>query len=93
MGQELNAALHAVADDLDRDIDRHVVHPRHAFGGRNQALAQRRNLALGGVTEFDVERHIAACDLQVFQRLAADKILAGIGVQHGLQGIQDCLLL
>ncbi len=82
-----------MAGDLDRDIDRHVVNARNAFDGRNQALAQPRNLALGGVAQFHVKRHVTAAYLQVFKRFAADKIFTRIGVQHGLQGVQNGLLL
>ena len=53
------------------------------------ARRKRRNLALGGVAEFDVERHVAASDLEVLQRLGGDEIFAGVGINNGLQGLQQ----
>ena len=55
---------------------------------RDQRLAQRRDLALGRIAELDVEGDVAAVDAQVLQRLGADEILAGIGVDDGLERVQ-----
>ena len=74
------------------DIDRNIADTRHALDGVNQALAEAGDLAFRRVAEFDIKRHIIAADLQVFQRLGADKILARVGVEHALQRIQNCLL-
>ncbi len=92
VGQQLHAALHAVAGNFETHVDRHIAHTGHAFGGIDQQLADTGELAFRRVAEFDVESHIITADLQVPERFAADKILAGVGVQHALQGAQDGLL-
>ena len=91
VGHQLHTALHRVGNDAGAEVDRHVVHPRHAFGRRHQRAAQGRDLALGGVTQLDVKSHVAATDLQVFQRAGADKVGAGVGVHHALQRGLDVL--
>ena len=91
VGHELHTALHGVRNDPGANVDRDVVHPRHRLGGSDQSFAQGRDLALGGVAELDVKSHVAATDLQVFQRAGADKVGAGVGVHHALQRGLDVL--
>ena len=58
LGQELHAALHGMGDDLGGDVDRHVVHARHALGGSHQAAAQlgiNRNTLHKKLKEYDLE--------------------------------------
>jgi hypothetical protein len=77
--------------DVDVHIDGHIANPGDAFGCGNEGLAQVCNLALGGVAEFNVEGHIAIGHGQVLHRFGRDKILAGIRVDHGLEGLIDRL--
>jgi hypothetical protein len=87
--QQLHAALGRVRDDLAGHVSRHVVHPRHALGGGDQGLTQRRDLALGGVAQFHVKRHAGALDTEVFELLGGNEILACVGIGDGLQGLQE----
>jgi len=81
-----------VAGDFETHIDGNVVHATDGFRRRNQGFAQTGDLAFGRVAEFDVERDITTADLQVLQRLGADKVFARVGVQHSQQGVQNRLL-
>ena len=89
LGQQRDAALGRVRDDLAGHVDRDVLHPGHALGGRDQRVAQCRDLALGGITQLDVERDVPVVDLQVLHRLGADEVLAGIGVGDGREGLEQ----
>ena len=84
VGQQLHAALHAVAGDFDRDIDRHIGHARHRLDGGNQRFAQAGQLAFGGVAQLDIKSHIAVGDSQVFDGFGTDEVFARVGVNDGL---------
>jgi len=89
LGQQRHAALRRVGDDAHRDVGRDVVHARNAFGSGDQCAAKGRNLALRRVAQLDVERHVAAGDLQVLQGFGRDKVGAGVRVDDGLEGLQQ----
>ena len=77
---------HFAADfGLDRGHSRHL--PDHVL----QLLLESRPQAFGGVAQLHLETHVAAFELQVFDRFAADKVLAGKGVDHGFQRVGDVL--
>jgi hypothetical protein len=57
-------------DDAAAQVDADVLHAGQRAHRGDQRLAQRRELALGRVAEFDVEGDVAALDLQVLQQLA-----------------------
>src|SRR6185295_1259593 len=80
-GDELHAALDRVRHDLRGDVDRDV--PRARLPERLGHLpADRLELALAGVAELDVERHVLARHLDVAGRARGDEILAGVRVDE-----------
>jgi hypothetical protein len=84
-----HALLHSVGDHLGAQVHRHVVDARHGLGGGDQRTAQRRHLALGGITQNHVEGDVAACHLEVLDGLGRHEILAGIRVDDVLQSLQQ----
>ena len=85
LGSSCTPRCTACGDDLRRDVDADVGDARHAARRRDQRLAQRGDLARR-IAELDVEGDVAALDAQVLQLLGGDEVLAGFGVDHGLQG-------
>jgi hypothetical protein len=58
----------ACAVILAGDVDADVAHARHRPRGRHELPAQAGHLALGGVAQLHVERHVVTVDPQVLQR-------------------------
>jgi hypothetical protein len=87
--QQGHAALGGMGHDLLGDVGRHVLHAGDAFGRGDQGPAKRRDLALGRIAKLHVEGDISARDLKVFECLGRDEIGAGVGVDDGLQGLQQ----
>ena len=60
---------------------------------RAAAISARRSASicdLAGIAELDVEGHVAAgVDAHVAQLLGGDEIAAGLGVDDGLEGLEE----
>ena len=52
-------------------------------------LTQCGNLALGRVAQLHVKGHIAAFDAEVLDLLGGNKVFAGVGIDDGLQRLQQ----
>jgi hypothetical protein len=89
---ELHTALHGMRDDLHRHVHRHAADAGDTFQLRRGRPAYRLDLALGRVAQKDVDRDIVAVDLDVLRRLAADVILARVGIDELLERFLDLLL-
>ena len=92
-GNQLDALLHRMRDYLRIDVGADVADAGDGLQLRNHRGTQSLDLALGRIAELDVERNIAAADLDVLDAAAADEILAGIGVDDGLERILDALFV
>ena len=88
-GQQLHAALHRMRGDLAVQVHADIGHAFDLAGSGHQLAAQLGNLARRRITQLDFERHITISDAQVLELLGADKVLRGIGVDNGLQGLQQ----
>ncbi|MDT4875991.1 hypothetical protein FQZ97_1114030 [compost metagenome] len=77
--------------DVHGHVDRDVLHARHRLGRGDQGLAKPWHLALGRITQFDIEGHIAVLRLEIFQRLAGDEVASGVRIDDGLQRGQERL--
>ena len=77
--------------DARAHTDADFSHARHLAGGRHEQFAQQRVLAEGRVAQLQLKSDVAAIDLQTLDGFGADKVLACVGVQHGLQGVQNGL--
>jgi len=86
---QLHAALHGVRHHLAGDADAHVARARQCAELGQHLLPDRVELALARVTEFDVEGHVVAGDLDVFRRTSGDEILAGVRIDQFLEGGLD----
>jgi hypothetical protein len=69
----------ACGRDLRREIRTDVRDVRKRARRSDQGLAQRRDLALRGIAEFDIERDVAAFDAQVLDLPGRDEILPVFG--------------
>ncbi|MNE92349.1 hypothetical protein D3C80_1900630 [compost metagenome] len=78
-------------DDLHGHGHADIAHARHLPHRSNHQLADRIELALRGVAEFDFQRDIAAVDADVPGRAGGHQVLARIGVDDGAQGFGDLL--
>jgi hypothetical protein len=87
--QQGHAALGGMGHDLLVTLTDTFSTPATPLAGGDQGPAQRRDLALGRVAQLHVEGDISARDLKVLECLGRDEIGAGVGVDDGLQGLQQ----
>jgi hypothetical protein len=91
-GNQLDAALHGVRDDLHLHIDGDTPHVRDRLQRPGDLLPDRLKLALPRVTQQDFHRDLVPIHLDAAHRLGGDIILAGIRVNQLLQGFLNLLL-
>jgi len=84
--QQLHASLHCVGNDLAAQFDADLADARHGARCSHQGAAQAFDLAGGRIAELDLESDLVARDAQILQLAGGNEILAGIGVDDGLQG-------
>ena len=87
--EQLHASLDRVRNDLRDDVDADVGDAFDAAGGGDQRTPERFDLRLGRIAQLDVEGDVAAVDAHVAQLLGGDEIAAGLGVDDGLQGLEE----
>ena len=91
--QQRHAGLGRMGNHFGSDLDLDRGHARHLSDHVLQLLLKRRPQAFGGVAQFHLKTDIAAFDLQVFDRFAADEVLPSEGVHHGFQRVADVLFV
>src|SRR5207247_1067215 len=66
-----------------------VLDTGHRARGGDQRLSQARDLALRGVTQLDLEGHVATVDAQILDLLGRHEIAPGVGVGDGFEGVEQ----
>ena len=89
--QQRHAGLRRMGNDFTCDFGFHRGHAGHLAHHMLQLLLERRPQAFGGVAQLHLKTDIAAFDLQIFDRFAANKVLASERVDHGFQRVADVL--
>ena len=90
-GQQLDALLHRVGDDLGVHVGADVTDAGNSANLSNHRLTDRVDLGLCRIAQLDVEGHVGAADAQVLHCAGGDVILAGIGVGQLLEAVEDAL--
>jgi hypothetical protein len=85
VGDQLDAALHAVRDDLEPDVRGGGGHAVDALELVFDLLLDAGELALRRVAELDVDRNGAAVDLDVASGFGRNVILVGIRINQLFQ--------
>ena len=89
--QQGHAGLRRMGNHFGCDLGLDRGHTGHLPDHMLQLLLKRSPQAFGGVAQFHLETHIAALELQVFDRFAADEVLTSERVHHGFQCVGDVL--
>ena len=78
-------------DDFAEYVGRHIANPGQCANGVYDQFADYIDLAFCRIGKLNVERNIAAIDLDVFHRPASDEILASVWIDRSRKRSLDLL--
>ena len=79
---QLHAALHRMRSHLHADVDMHLSHTGNRAQGSINQLLDGIGLCFRWIAKLDIERNLAAVDLDIFCRFTGDEIFTRVGVNH-----------